>query len=103
MTPHPNRYLDPLPPPGSVYRLSCEQYEAMARHEILPDEESVWLLEGIIIWKGAPFSVGRLPPPGSVYRITVKQYAAMAKHGIIGEDEPVELIEGIITRKGGAK
>ena len=99
---HPNRYLDPLPPPGSVYRLSCEQYEAMVGHGILPDEEPVWLLEGIIIWKGAPFSVGRLPPPGSVYRITVKQYAAMAKHGILGEDEPVELIEGVITRKGGA-
>ena len=66
MTPHPNRYLDPLPPPGSVYRLSCEQYEAMARHKIIRDDEPVWLFEGIIVWKGAPIRdrdkpAGQLP------------------------------------------
>lgn len=54
MKAHPNRYLDPLPPPGSVYRLSCDQYEAMARHGIIGDDEPVWLFEGILVWKGAP-------------------------------------------------
>ena len=48
---HPNRYLDPLPPPGSVYRLSCDQYEAMARHGIIGDDEPVELIEGVITWK----------------------------------------------------
>ena len=51
MTPHPNRYLDPLPPAGSVYRLSCDQYEAMARHGIIGDDEPVELIEGVITWK----------------------------------------------------
>jgi hypothetical protein len=26
MTAHPNRYLDPLPPPGSVYRLTVNHF-----------------------------------------------------------------------------
>ncbi|MGZ5949353.1 MAG: hypothetical protein ACXWO1_04375 [Isosphaeraceae bacterium] len=39
-----------------MYRLSCEQYEAMARHGIIRDDEPVWLLEGIIVWKGAPIT-----------------------------------------------
>ena len=56
MKAHPNRYLDPLPPPGSVYRISVDQYDAMFEHGILSDDEPVWLLEGIIVWKGAPLA-----------------------------------------------
>ena len=113
----PNRYLDPLPPAGSVYRLSCDQYHAMAEHGIIRDDEPAWLLEGILIWKGAPISdrddpetagpgqgdddPERLPPAGSVYRLSVQQYEAMVEHGILGEDEPVELIEGMVVWKGG--
>ncbi len=56
MTPHPHRYIDALPPPGLVYRLSCEPYEAMVEHGMISGDEPVWLYQGLIVWKGAPLT-----------------------------------------------
>jgi hypothetical protein len=56
MIAHENRYLDPLPPPGSVYRLTCDQYDAMVEHGIIGEDEPVWLFQGVIVWKGAPIT-----------------------------------------------
>src|SRR5947209_7350262 len=38
-------------PPESLYRLSVEQYHAMAREGILTDDDPVELLEGLLVCK----------------------------------------------------
>jgi Uma2 family endonuclease len=86
-------------------RLSVDQYHAMRQAEILTKNDSVELLEGVLV---AKLSNGAPPTPPSLvlgaddfeplWRLRVDQYHAMIRTGILADDDPVELLEGLLVR-----
>ncbi len=77
-----------------IYRLTVEQYHRMIDHGILDENNSVELLDGLLIEKHA-LSYTPLP----IFRLTVERYHRMIELGILGEDDPVELLDGVLVSK----
>jgi Uma2 family endonuclease len=97
-----------------LYRLTVEQYHAIADAGILDEDDPVELLEGWLVCKYGPFrATSRLiPAPDAspaeeelgltlawIWRFSVEQYHAMIDAGILIEDDPVELLGGWLIRK----
>jgi Uma2 family endonuclease len=98
-----------------LYRLSVEQYHAIADAGILDEDDPVELLEGWLVCKYGPFDATKsriaAPPDASpaeeelgltlawIWRFGVDQYHAMIDAGILTEDDPVELLGGWLIQK----
>src|SRR5262249_33769403 len=97
-----------------LYRLSVDQYHAIADAGILDEDDPVELLEGWLVCKESPDGAlpSRLSPPSDspadavggltlawIWRFSVDQYHALIDAGILTEDDPVELLGGWLVRK----
>ncbi|HWE39585.1 MAG TPA: Uma2 family endonuclease [Isosphaeraceae bacterium] len=72
-------------PPDQLYRFSVEQYDAMAEHGILTEEDRVELLEGWIISK-----MGRNPPHILATKLAVKHLARAVPEGWhVAKEDPI--------------
>jgi Uma2 family endonuclease len=94
--------------PGDVtlWRLTVDQYHAMATAGILVDGDPVELLEGLLVAKAkrntdpaAAFAVTPDLHSSELWRLSVEQYHAMAEAGILVDGDPVELLEGLLVAR----
>lgn len=90
----------------TLWRLSVDQYHAMAEAGILVHGDPVELLEGLLVAKAkrttVPADAFAVTPDlysSELWRLSVEQYHAMAEAGILVDGDPVELLEGLLVAK----
>lgn len=98
-----------------LYRLTVDQYHAIAEAGILTEDDPVELLEGWLVCKYGPFEAPSswLPAPSEnpasddedgltlawIWRFTTDQYHGLIDAGVLAEGEPVELLGGWLVHK----
>ncbi|HYF50958.1 MAG TPA: Uma2 family endonuclease [Planctomycetota bacterium] len=82
----------------NLVQLTVDLYHVMKDEQIIPANEHIELLNGIMFWVDRRDAQPR-PVPRELVALTIEQYHRMSETGIIPSGTPIELIEGLLVWK----